>query len=64
MSELNDYRAKAREYIARAAAEPDPVRRQDHFWWAAAFDTLAQLTARWHRQPLARPQQADWLEAD
>jgi hypothetical protein len=30
----------------------NPWRRQDHLWWAAAFDTMAQLTERCRRQPL------------
>jgi len=64
MSDFNDYKARAREYLAKAIAEPDPRRRQDHLWWAAAFDTLAQLTERWRRQPLVPPPQAGWLEAD
>jgi hypothetical protein len=64
MSELNDYKARALECVEMAAAEPDPVCRQDHLRWAAAFNTLAQLKERWRRQPLTEPHQASWQEAD
>jgi len=35
-SGLSDYEAWARGRVAMATAEADPVRRQDHLWWAAA----------------------------
>jgi hypothetical protein len=63
MSESNDYRAWARERIAMAIAETDPVRRQEYLWWAATFDTIARLKERWRRQSLAELEQHGWLGA-
>jgi hypothetical protein len=61
MNRTNDYRAKARGYVAMAAAEADPVHRQEYLWWAAAFDTVARLKEDWRQQSFAELEQHGWL---
>src|SRR3954452_1443621 len=55
MNEPDAYKAKAREYVAKTAVEPDPARRREYICRAAAFDILAQLTERWRQHSLGEP---------